>query len=397
MTALLRFCGSRLRDARVARGQTASSLAEVAGVSAAAISQYEHGDASPKPGVLAKLAGELRLPEPHFFRPTRPVDPAPYLYRSLAAATKRAREAAEVRQRWCMDIYDFVLSYVTMPPPKIDDLGFDANPMRISPEEIERAASTLRAAWGLGDGPIRNMVETLEAHGCALSRFAFGAEKLSSFSQFAMDRPVVMLNGDYDSAVRCRFNAAHELGHLVLHRRIDQRTADRPEVHKQMEAQAHRFAAAFLFPSAAVGDEVYSLAMDAVRSVKARWLVSMQMVLRRARDLELATQDQYERAMRELSRRGYRAAEPLDDELPVEKPTVLSKSIQMMLDNGAVTRPELLYRLPFSATDIEILAQLPRGYLQSDQWGEVLHLRTDPPTSKDGTYASNILLFPKKP
>ena len=43
-----------------------------------------------------------------------------------------------------------------------------------------------------------------------------------------------------------RRDAAHELGHIVLHAKVPQDTLTKPEQFKKIEKQAHRFAAAFL-------------------------------------------------------------------------------------------------------------------------------------------------------
>ncbi len=138
-----------------------------------------------------------------------------------------------------------------------------------------------------------------------------------------------------------------------------------------MERQAHRFASAFLFPQSAFADEVYS-SLDALAHVKLRWKVAIQVLLRRARDLELVSQDKYERAFRDLSRRGMRTCEPLDDELKPETPRFLPRSVEMLLSERVVSRESLLHSSPFSHADIEALAGLPRGYFDDGPaWGEL--------------------------
>ena len=59
------------------------------------------------------------------------------------------------------------------------------------------------------------------------------------------DRPVVVLGADKGQSDRSPFDAAHELGHLVLHRPEHAGT-------REVETQAHRFAAAFLMPADAI-------------------------------------------------------------------------------------------------------------------------------------------------
>ncbi len=276
MTSPLRsFVGERLRDARLARQLTASALAERVGVTSGAISHYERREVDPRPNVLAKIAEVLALPQTYFLREPLARDPAPYLYRSYAAPTKRARDSAEVRLQWLREILRLAHDVVDMPGADIPDLGFPGNPASLSMEDVEAAAGEIRERWRLGDGPIPNLLTLLESKGCCVSRFAFGADDLDAFSQYAQERPYVIINDEHGSAVRFRFDAAHELGHLVLHRAVAGNVAALPEMHKLMEMQAHRFASAFLFPASSFADEVYSLLLNALIDVKKRWKVSV--------------------------------------------------------------------------------------------------------------------------
>ena len=51
-----------------------------------------------------------------------------------------------------------------------------------------------------------------------------------------------------EAGIRIRFDAAHELAHLVLHRWIEQAELADPKTLKRIEAEADRFAGAFLLP-----------------------------------------------------------------------------------------------------------------------------------------------------
>ncbi|MEP6654900.1 MAG: ImmA/IrrE family metallo-endopeptidase [Myxococcales bacterium] len=290
------------------------------------------------------------------------------------------------------EIVATIQAFVDFPKIRLADSRFSSDPALIRDEDIERLAGEVRAAWNLGDGPISDVVSLLEAMGCVVATFAFGAHDLSAFSQGATEVPYVLLNADETAAVRKRFNAAHELGHLLAHWHVPKETAARLEIHKELERQAHKFASAFLFPARSFAEEVYSLSIDALLPIKKRWGVSIQMIVRRARDLGMINQDRYERSCRELSRRGYRTKEPLDDTLPVETPKLLSKSIAMMIDEKVTTRGDLLHRLPFSPADIEILTSMPRGYLSSADWGHVTDIGIRPRTEPSNTALDGDLI-----
>jgi len=72
---------------------------------------------------------------------------------------------------------------------------------------------------------------------------------VDAFSRPTPERRVVILGSDKGDKARPRFDAAQELGHLVLHR-------DHPEPgNRALEKQAHRFAGAFLLPADQVAAE----------------------------------------------------------------------------------------------------------------------------------------------
>ena len=94
------FVGGRLTEAREARGLTAVALADLLGVSKAAISQYESGHVTPRPDIMQKMAQVLNLPPYFFSRPVQEHEAATVFYRSLSAATRTARSRAERRMGW---------------------------------------------------------------------------------------------------------------------------------------------------------------------------------------------------------------------------------------------------------------------------------------------------------
>lgn len=102
----------------------------------------------------------------------------------------------------------------------------------------------LRRHWKVASGQIHNAIRLLEVNGTIVIRFRVGVEKVDAFCVDFDDRPVVALGADKDVRDRSRFDAAHELGHLVMHADADADADD-----KTVERQANQFAAAFLMPA----------------------------------------------------------------------------------------------------------------------------------------------------
>lgn len=61
------------------------------------------------------------------------------------------------------------------------------------------------------------------------------------------DRPFIILGNMKRSSVRRNFDIAHELGHLLLHYKVEFTNLDTKE-HKNIENEANLFAGAFLLP-----------------------------------------------------------------------------------------------------------------------------------------------------
>lgn len=184
--------------------------------------------------------------------------------------------------------------------PQIPVSGLDADI-----EEIEEIAGQVRVAWRLPAGPINNVVDVLEQHGVVVIRLPFGSADVDAFSLPFLDHPVVVLGTDKNDRARSRFDAAHELAHLVLH-------GDQIWGIKQVEDQAHRFAAALLMPADEILPQLPST-VDWPRlfELKRHWQVSLAALLMRARTLHRINESTYLNAIKALSARGWRRVEPV--------------------------------------------------------------------------------------
>ena len=67
--------------------------------------------------------------------------------------------------------------------------------------------------------------------------------------------------------------------------------------------------------------------------------------------------------------RRWRKSEPLDDEIPAERPQLMKGCFDLLLNSKIKTKTEILYDLPYSQRDIETLMNLPDGYLNEDFGG----------------------------
>jgi Zn-dependent peptidase ImmA (M78 family)/DNA-binding XRE family transcriptional regulator len=359
------FVGDRLREAREARSLTAVALADLIGVTRAAVSQYEREHQSPSPQVMRKISDSLNLPVQFFLRRPWPEKPGTVFYRCMSAATKRARLRAERRYKWLREIVAFLRDYVHFPGVKFPELDLAADPAEIDDDKIEELASETRRFWGLGRGPISNVTWLLENHGAVVTRCELGATTLDAFSEWSPSdsTPYVILASGKGSAARSRYDAAHELGHMVMHRHVRNSLLQQAESFNFIEAQAHRFAGAFLLPARTFADDAYSLSLDGFRALKEKWRVSIAAMIKRAAQLDLINEAHEHRLWINLGRRKWRTKEPLDDVLEPEQPRFLRRAMELLITKAIVAPNEFPLRLTLAARDIEELTGLDPGYL----------------------------------
>lgn len=324
------FDPSRLRVARQLKGWSRAELARQAGVSAAAISQFETGSSRPKPATLAQLALVLGVPARFLAtarRPTLVPSVEDSFFRSLRRTTQRDRERATAHASLIAELVRSVEARVVLPAfEPIDDLVLDVNdPVALA----EAAADRVRAEWDIPAGPIENVVRLIERHGIVVCRVPLLTKDVDAFSWAAGPRPIVMLGSDKDVYERSRLDAAHELGHMLMH-------ANDPEpAQPAMERQAQRFAGALLLPADALRDEWPGPPLDwgHLLRLKSRWGISMGAILFRARELELLSATAYTNAMKYLSRKGWRVREPGTKHAP-EEPALLAEALSLLERSG---------------------------------------------------------------
>uniref|UniRef100_E6Q1B0 HTH cro/C1-type domain-containing protein n=1 Tax=mine drainage metagenome TaxID=410659 RepID=E6Q1B0_9ZZZZ len=393
------FRGSRLIEAREARGLSGIALADLVGVTRGAITQYEKDDQTPRPEVMQRISEKLNLPVAFFLREMQPQPQRVMYYRSLAAATKGVRRQAERRHEWLRDIAAWLSGMVDFPKLNFPDFSPPDDPALISRERIENSARRARRYWSLGDGPISSVVWHLENCGAIVSLSDFGSEDLDAFSDTAAGKfePFVSVSVDKTIAARSNFTAAHELGHLLLHKNIPPNVAKRPAEHKLIEQQANQFADAFLLPESTFYLQVRRPSLDLFRALKPQWRVSIGAMIMRSKSLELINDEQYRKLWVAYSARGWKHGEPYDDELTHTGPRVLRRAFELILNEGIVSRDEILSALPFAATDIERLCGLDAGFLSNDYATNMVRL---PPRSametKRRSGVAEVLPFNRK-
>ena len=355
-TAAQLFVRERLTVARELRGLTKQQLADKVGKTPSAITQFEGGQARPDGRTLGMLALALRVSVAFFALPlvggALSVDDSNF--RSLRSARQRERRKALAHGSVIRDFADVLDEMFDLPVETVSK--FSAIDYRSL--DIEERALAVRAEWGLKLGPILDLVRLLETQGILVSIIPDDSTAVDAFSAWYKGRPMVFLLAN-KAWTHTRFDAAHELGHLVLHSDSNPGSAD-------LELEANRFASAFLLPRDTFMRECpRKLDWEHFRELKKRWHVSLAALIRRARDLGCISEAGYRRGCIEINKRGWRTSEP--DEPAPEKLTIIPEAVRCLRDE-AVSLDELAAKIGVHANEFNELLGMNKNFA-TDQLG----------------------------
>lgn len=333
----------RLAEARLALQLSRADIARMLDITGTTVGYYESGDRRPDMSTLLRVAPILQQPVSFFFR-EQEIDLTKKkvrFFRSVGPKSNKLNLALDVRTNWLWEFVQTLLQAgIRLPTPNIplfDDVHHNG---QFSLNQVEYLASRTRRYWDLGDGPINSVVALLESKGIIVSRFEIGSQKIDAFSCWADGRPYLILGSDKSSAVRSRFDAAHELGHLILHRDISADDLESKSVRDRIEREANWFAGAFLLPRGSLFREFYSTRANHLKGLKQRWLVSMQAIAHRAKDIGAIDENQYVAFRIQMTKRKELSKEPLDDVIPIERPGLLYNAWKKLIEKGKLSPPD---------------------------------------------------------
>jgi Zn-dependent peptidase ImmA (M78 family)/transcriptional regulator with XRE-family HTH domain len=339
--------GERIRQVRELMGWTQQDVSELLGISQPFVAKIEGDRAGVSEQIIEKLSVACGFPPAFFSRQPESDFPAgSLLFR--AHVTMTGRETAEI-YRYAQITFGVLQAILRQRKFKPFPLNLPTN---VSDDPREAAALT-RSELGLSpDKPIPHLTNALEKAGIivlALPKTFEGRDAFSLWAGHERSRPVIVLAGG-KVGDRLRMNMAHELGHLVMHK---------PVVNpiQEIEKQAFQFAGEFLLPMKQMLLEIVPpVSLDMLGRLKQRWGVSIQALVRRARDLEIINERKYTYLFQQLSARGWRMREPKMFDIPVEKPRGLRQIAEMVYGNP------IRYRK--LAEDVAMPEQLVRSVME---------------------------------
>lgn len=337
------FQFGRLTIARERRGLSKEQLALKCGVTRRTVSDWEAGRIKNPP--IDVLAAALDFPAEFFLgEPLDLITSEQASFRALTAMSARESKRVLANATVLQAFTEWIDGMFTTPAvevPWFDQYRPITGQPRGRPAATRHlgAAEALRSMWHMNGKPIPDLLALVESKGVRVFGLTEDIREVDAFSLWLGERPTIFLNVD-KSAERLRFDLAHEVGHLFMHRgvvTVGSRVA---------EIEANNFASEFLMP----GDGVMAKVMGSVQltdvfSLKRYWRVSAVAMVVRLHHLQLINDWQYRNWMVDLSKKGFRRAEP--DGIHPERSELLAQVMRLAREDGwSVRKMSKQLRIP---------------------------------------------------
>lgn len=312
-------------------------LAEKAGISPVTLSRIENGRQEPDEETITKLVRVLRYAREFFFLDDIDgIDADAASFRSLTAMSARERDAALASGSIALELADWMKKHFDLPEPDLLDLTHESDPAS--------GARTLRQYWGIGEKPIGHLIKLLETKGVRVFALAENTRNVDAFSYWRNGEPFIFLN-TLKTPERSRFDTAHELGHLVMHKHGGPQG-------REAEHQANLFASALLMPEADIKAHIpYVTGLSELVHAKRRWGVSVSALAYRLHKLGRLTDWQYRSFCIQIAR-DYGDAEPAS--MSRERSAIWQMVLTEMWREG-VTRHHIADELRIPRDEVDTL------------------------------------------
>lgn len=372
------FVGKSLTNIRILNEMSRAQLAEKLNITEQAVWQYENGYVSPKLDVVNKMKSIFNVKSAYFFKEDLleytkvdnvRIERIAYRSETINSAIKTQSELMHVK---FLDAFiKKIQNKIKYPKNIIYELRekvleyLNSNQYVDRSVQIKYVANLAREYIGMPKGTNKNLLFYLEKAGAFIFEKAIG-EKIDAYSVWSEDNvPYIVIGNIKKSAVRRNFDLAHELGHLLLHYKMEFNMLDK-KIYRTYEDEAHLFASEFLLPeedfSQDLAKTIKKSNPDSYIELKEKWLVSLQAMAMRAKNLDLITQSQFRYFWMNLNSKNYREIEPLDNDLPIEKPMKIQSILQLLFEKEIYTLEDLKEDLKVDTKYISILTGIEEAF-----------------------------------
>ena len=334
------FVIEKLILARKLRGKSKKDLAENLNIAQKTLSEWETGKATPKYESFQQVADYLNFPMEFFYTDENfRMQTKNISFRALSRLTASDRDKAIANLNMASLINNWIDNHFNLPEINIPNLP-DCDPTE--------AAKIIRKEWGIEEC-INNTIHLLEQHGIRVYSLIENCDDYDALSKWFEEIPFILLKPTKTSE-RSRFDAMHELGHLVLHKNKINRD-------KSIEDEANQFASEMLMPEDSVKKYIPDIpSLANFIQYKKLWKVSLQALMYRYHKLGLISDWVYRSLYLQSKKWGYDKKEPD----PIERETsAVFKNIFRFLKEDNITLQNISNEIYIPEEDLNRLMFSP--------------------------------------
>lgn len=352
------FIGGNLSNLRIAKGYSRNQLANMLNISEQAVWQYENEHTSPKLQTLNELKSIFHVKGTYFFNadiPTRfetnkqiPIMNIAYRSRTMNYISKTQTEAKHLA--YLEGFVHYITKNLSIPTDQIRQLRNECitylnktNDSRS--EQIYYVANLARNRLQLDHHSNEHLLFSIEKSGVFVFEKSIG-DYIDAYSLWTENsRAFIILGNLKRSAARRNFDIAHELGHLLLHYKLEFTQLNKKD-YKEVEKEANLFAGAFLLPEEQFRQDMLHIERktnpDAYIELKEKWNVSLQVLGYRAMHLGIITTREHRNFYASLHRKGYLKEEPLDKVIPIQRPEKIKSVFDLVIKESIINFTHML-------------------------------------------------------
>lgn len=244
---------------------------------------------------------------------------------------------------------------------KLNNKHIDFSPERFSLESIaEYARKKLDVIEN------KELLYKLEISGIYVLEKSLGTSMDAYSTWVDSEKSFIVLGDKKKSTVHRNFELAHELGHLLLHYKVDMNSLSKDEL-KKIDKEANDFASLFLLPREQFIEDFSTVQIKsnpkAYMNLKSKYMVRIDTLESRAYNLGLLTFEENQYFYTLLNRYGYRKTEPLDEDIVIIRPGKIRALLDIVLKNEIYVLSDTLDEHKIDRAFVESLFCLEDSFL----------------------------------
>lgn len=368
------FFGEKLQSVRELNGLSRKELADKLNLSEQAIWQYENQYTVPKFEVANELKKVFNVKAQFFY--TEPFATNISKVESIAyrAEDREARKKTKMETTFIdftsyfLDKFESKLNLPTSPLPSLRDESIQLYNMSMETNDrllqLEKIAENARKRLDVQSNS--ELLYKLELSGIYILEKNMGTSIDAYSTWTSQEKSFIILGNKKKSAVRRNFDLAHELGHLLLHYKVDMDSLTKDE-HKIIEKEANDFASFFLLPKEQFLKDFLTISKksnpESYLDLKMKYMVSIGALEYRAYKMGLLTFEENRYFYATLNRKDYKKNEPLDEDIAIIRPGKVRSLLDLIFKNHLFSLNDILNDYYIDRSFLESLFGIENKFL----------------------------------